>query len=146
MDTKKKELVSNFANKGREWQPEGSPEEVEVHDFVDPELGRAVPYGVYDVLANQGFVGVGTDNDTAAFAVNTIGRWWDMVGSVAYPGATRLLITADAGGSNGYRNRLWKREPSALAARAGLEITVCHLPPGTSKWSKIEHRPSRPSR
>ncbi len=140
VDTKKKELVGNFANKGREWQPGGSPTEVEVHDFVDPTLGRAVPYGVYDLSANQGFVGVGTDNDTAAFAVNTIGRWWDMVGSVAYPGSSGLLITADAGGSNGYRNRLWKRELSALAARTGLEITVCHLPPGTSKWNKIEHR------
>jgi hypothetical protein len=140
VDTKKKELVGSFANKGREWQPHGHPERVQVHDFPDPEVGKAVPYGVYDLGANQGWVGVGDDNDTAAFAVNTIGRWWDMVGTVAYPHATRLLITADAGGSNGYRNRLWKRELAALAARSGLEITVCHFPPGTSKWNKIEHR------
>lgn len=140
VDTKKKELVGSFANKGKEYQPKGTPERVEVHDFVHPELGKAVPYGVYDLGANEAWVGVGDDNDTAAFAVNTIGRWWDMVGSVVYPEATRLLITADAGGSNGYRNRLWKRELSALAERAGLQITVCHLPPGTSKWNKIEHR------
>ena len=140
VDTKKKELVGSFANKGKEWQPKGFPEEVQVHDFVDPEVGRAVPYGVYDLGANQGWVAVGTDNDTAAFAVNTIGRWWDEIGSKTYPEANRLLITADAGGSNGYRNRLWKRELSSLAARARLEITVCHLPPGTSKWNKIEHR------
>ena len=140
VDTKKKELVGSFANKGREWQPHAHPERVQVHDFPDPEVGKAVPYGVYDLGANEGWVGVGDDNDTAAFAVNTIGRWWDMVGTVAYPHATRLLITADAGGSNGYRNRLWKRELAALAARSGLEITVCHFPPGTSKWNKIEHR------
>ena len=140
VDTKKKELVGSFANKGKEWQPKGEPERVEVHDFINKELGKAVPYGVYDLGTNEAWVGVGDDNDTAAFAVNTIGRWWDMVGSVAYHGAKRLLVTADAGGSNGYRNRLWKRELSALAARAGLEITVCHLPPGTSKWNKIEHR------
>ena len=140
VDTKKKELVGSFANKGKEWQPKHHPQRVEVHDFPDPEVGKAVPYGVYDLGANEGWVGVGDDNDTAAFAVNTIGRWWDMVGSVAYPEATRLLVTADAGGSNGYRNRLWKRELSALAARSGLEITVCHFPPGTSKWNKIEHR------
>jgi transposase len=140
VDTKKKELVGSFANKGNEWQPKGQPERVEVHDFPDPKVGKAVPYGVYDLGANEGWVAVGDDNDTAAFAVATIGRWWDMVGSVAYPQATRLLITADAGGSNGYRNRLWKRELAALAARTDLEITVCHFPPGTSKWNKIEHR------
>jgi hypothetical protein len=140
VDTKKKELVGSFANKGREWQPKGRPERVEVHDFPDPEVGKAVPYGVYDLGANEGWVSVGDDNDTAAFAVATIGRWWDMVGRIAYPDATRLLITADAGGSNGYRNRLWRRELAALAARSGLEITVCHFPPGTSKWNKIEHR------
>lgn len=140
VDTKKKELVGSFANKGREWQPKGKTERVEVHDFPDPEVGKAVPYGVYDLAANEGWVSVGDDNDTAAFAVNTISRWWEEVGSVAYPDATGLLITADAGGSNGYRNRLWKRELAALATRAELAITVCHFPPGTSKWNKIEHR------
>ncbi|TMK53120.1 MAG: glycosyltransferase [Actinobacteria bacterium] len=123
VDTKKKELVGTFAYKGKEWQPKGEPEEVEVHDVPDPEVGKAIPYGVYDLGANEGWVSVGDDNDIAAFAVATIGRWWDMVGSVAYPGATRLLITADAGGSNGYRNRLWKRELSTLAARSGMGIT-----------------------
>ena len=140
VDTKKKELVGSFANKGKEWQTKGSPERVEVHDFPDPEVGKAVPYGVYDLGANEGWVSIGDDNDTAEFAVATIGRWWDMVGQVAYPEATALLITADAGGSNGYRTRLWKRELAALAARTGLEVTVCHFPPGTSKWNKIEHR------
>ena len=140
VDTKKKELVGAYPNKGREWQPKAEPVRVGVHDFPDPAVGKAVPYGVYDLGANEGWVGVGADNDTAAFAVNTIGRWWQTVGSVAYPDATRLLITADAGGSNGYRNRPWKRELAALAERSGLEITVCHLPPGTSKWNRIEHR------
>jgi DDE family transposase len=140
VDTKKKELVGAYANKGREWQPKAEPVRVDVHDFPDPAVGKAVPYGVYDLGANEGWVGVGADNDTAAFAVNTIRRWWETVGQVAYPDATRLLITADAGGSNGYRNRLWKRELTDLAGRSGLEITVCHLPPGTSKWNKIEHR------
>src|SRR5882672_346999 len=140
VDTKKKEVVGQLANKGREYQPKGQPERVDVHDFPDPAVGRAIPYGVFDVAANEGFVVVGDDHDTAAFAVATIGRWWDMVGSVAYPDAHRLLITADAGGSNGYRVRLWKLELAHLAARSGLEITVCHFPPGTSKWNKIEHR------
>ena len=140
VDTKKKEVVGQLANKGREYQPKGQPERVDVHDFPDPAVGRAIPYGVFDVAANEGFVVVGDDHDTAAFAVATIGRWWDMVGSVAYPDAHRLLITADAGGSNGYRLRLWKLELAHLAARSGLEITVCHFPPGTSKWNKIEHR------
>ena len=140
VDTKKKEVVGQLANKGREYQPKGQPERVDVHDFPDPTVGRAIPYGVFDVAANEGFVVVGDDHDTAAFAVATIGRWWDMVGSVAYPDAHRLLITADAGGSNGYRLRLWKLELAHLAARSGLEITVCHFPPGTSKWNKIEHR------
>ena len=140
VDTKKKEVVGQLANKGREYQPKGRPERVDVHDFPDPAVGRAIPYGVFDVAANEGFVVVGDDHDTAAFAVATIGRWWDMVGSVAYPDAHRLLITADAGGSNGYRLRLWKLELAHLAARSGLEITVCHFPPGTSKWNKIEHR------
>lgn len=137
VDTKKKEVVGNLANKGREYQPKGTPVRVDVHDFPNPEVGKAIPYGVFDLAANEGFVVVGDDADTAAFAVSTIGRWWDMVGATAYPDATRLLITADAGGSNGYRNRLWKRELGALAARTGLAITVCHLPPGTSKWNRI---------
>jgi hypothetical protein len=140
VDTKKKEVVGDLANKGKEYQPKGTPQRVDVHDFPDPEVGKAIPYGVFDLAANEGFVVVGDDADTAAFAVATIGRWWDMVGSAAYPDATRLLITADAGGSNGYRNRLWKRELGALAARTGLAITVCHFPPGTSKWNRVEHR------
>lgn len=140
VDTKKKEVVGNLRNGGREWQPTGTPVRVDVHDFPDPEIGKAIPYGVFDIAANEGFVAVGDDADTAEFAVTTIGRWWDEIGSVAYPDATRLLITADAGGSNGYRNRLWKLRLSELAARTGLEITVCHFPPGTSKWNTIEHR------
>jgi transposase len=140
VDTKKKEVVGNLANKGKEYQPKSTPVRVDVHDFPDAEVGKAIPYGVFDIAANEGFVVVGDDADTAEFAVATLGRWWDMVGSAAYPKATRLLITADAGGSNGYRNRLWKRELGALAARTGLAITVCHFPPGTSKWNRIEHR------
>jgi transposase len=140
VDTKKKEVVGNLANKGQEWQPQKTPARVDVHDFPDPEVGKAIPYGLYDIGANTGFVNVGDDADTAEFAVATIGRWWDEVGCLAYPDATRLLITADAGGSNGYRNRLWKLKLGELAARTGLEITVCHFPPGTSKWNKIEHR------
>lgn len=140
VDTKKKELVGRFANKGREWQPTGAPVEVNVHDFPDPLLGKAVPYGVYDLGRNTGWVTVGTDHDTAAFAVATLRRWWEQVGQVAYPAAGRLLVTADAGGSNGYRVRLWKTELARLAADTGLAVTVCHLPPGTSKWNRIEHR------
>jgi hypothetical protein len=140
VDTKKKELVGNYRNSGREWQPTGDPTQVNVHDFIDTDLGKAIPYGVYDLAANTGWVGVGTDHDTSAFAVATIARWWDAVGQGAYPGAAKLLITADGGGSNGSRTRLWKTELAALAARTGLTITVCHLPPGTSKWNKIEHR------
>jgi hypothetical protein len=140
VDAKKKENVGNFKNGGREWRPKGSPEQVNVHDFKDKELGKVTPYGVYDVAANAGWVSVGTDHDTAAFAVQTIRTWWQKAGQPAYPGATRLLICADGGGSNGYRTRLWKTELAALAAETGLEITVCHLPPGTSKWNKIEHR------
>jgi hypothetical protein len=140
VDTKKKELVGNYANRGREWQPSGEPVRVEVHDFIDPTVGKAIPYGVYDVATDEGWVGVGADHDTAAFAVATIGRWWEMVGAIAYPKAKRLLITADAGGSNSYRVRLWKVELAKLASSAGLDITVCHFPPGTSKWNKIEHR------
>jgi transposase len=140
VDTKKKELVGPYRNGGAEWRPAGAPEQVKVHDFVDPALGKANPYGVYDVAADTGWVSVGTDHDTAAFAVETIRRWWASTGPTCYPHASRLLITADGGGSNGYRTRLWKTELAALATDTGLQITVCHLPPGTSKWNKIEHR------
>jgi len=140
IDTKKKEVVGNLANKGREYQPKGDPVRVKVHDFPDPKVGKAIPFGVYDLAADDGFVVVGDDHDTAAFAVATIGRWWDTVGSVIYPNATRLMVTADAGGSNSYRNRMWKVEVAQLAERTGIAITVCHFPPGTSKWNKIEHR------
>ena len=140
VDTKKKELVGDFRNNGREYRPQGNPEEVRVHDFLIKELGRAVPYGVYDLAANSGWVSVGVDHDTAAFAVNSIRQWWQAVGRARYPNATRLLITADGGGSNGSRVRLWKRELQKLANELGLDIVVNHLPPGTSKWNKIEHR------
>ena len=140
VDAKKKELVGNFANKGAEWMPAGAPERVNVHDFADPGLGKATPYGIYDVTANTGWVNVGTDADTGAFAVESLRRWWYSVGRQGYPEATRLLITADSGGSNGSRLRLWKTELATLAAETGLEITVVHLPPGTSKWNRIEHR------
>jgi Rhodopirellula transposase DDE domain len=140
VDTKKKELVGNFKNNGREWRPEGTPERVNVHDFIDRKLGRAVPYGVYDITNNVGWVSVGTDHDTAAFAVNAIRRWWRTMGRKRHPKAKRLMITADGGGSNGYRVRLWKVELQKLADEIKLPITVCHLPPGTSKWNKIEHR------
>jgi hypothetical protein len=140
VDTKKKELVGQYKNGGREWHPEGVPEEVRVHDFVDPEMGRANPYGVYDIGADEGWVSVGTDHDTSAFAVQTIRRWWFSMGRARYPKATELTITADGGGSNGYRVRLWKLELGRLARETGLRIRVCHFPPGTSKWNKIEHR------
>jgi hypothetical protein len=140
VDTKKKELVGWYANGGREWQPAGEPERVGVHDFPDAEVGKAIPYGVYDLGANAGWVSVGTDHDTAAFAAATLRRWWEQVGRAAYPAATRLLVTADAGGSNGYRVRAWKTELARFAADTGLAVTVCHFPPGTSKWNKIEHR------
>jgi Rhodopirellula transposase DDE domain len=140
VDTKKKELIGDFKNGGREWRPKGAPEEVRVHDFVIPELGRAVPYGVYDITDNVGWVSVGIDHDTAAFAVNAIRKWWKLMGRKRYPHARHLLITADAGGSNGTRLRLWKLELQKLADELGLSITVSHLPPGTSKWNRIEHR------
>jgi transposase len=140
VDTKKKEPVGEFSNGGREWQLKGEPEEVNVHDFVDQELGRAVPYGVYDLANDEGWVSVGDNADTAEFAVNSIRAWWANMGSARFPGATRLLITADAGGSNGYRLRAWKSHLAKLAEELGLDITVCHYPPGTSKWNKIEHR------
>jgi transposase len=140
VDTKKKELVGDFKNAGREWRSRGEPDEVRVHDFLIKELGRAVPYGIYDLAANAGWVSVGVDHDTAAFAVQTIRRWWHDIGDKRYPNAKRLTITADGGGSNGSRVRLWKRELQTLANELGIEITVHHLPPGTSKWNKIEHR------
>jgi len=140
VDTKKKELVGNFLNKGREWQPKGRPVEVNVHDFQDKQLGKVAPYGVYDVAANQGWVSVGINHDTAEFAVSTIRKWWYNMGRELYPTATRLLITADSGGSNGSRVRLWKYQLQLLADELGLTIDVCHFPPGTSKWNKIEHR------
>ncbi|MEX6429922.1 MAG: ISAzo13 family transposase [Ferrimicrobium sp.] len=140
VDTKKKELVGPFKNNGRTWRPKGDPEEVNVYDFVDSKLGRANPYGVYDLSADSGWVSVGIDHDTAAFAVQTIRRWWQNIGSVSYPSAAELLITADGGGSNGSRVRLWKLEIQKLADEIGIPITVCHFPPGTSKWNKIEHR------
>jgi transposase len=140
VDTKKKELVGNFKNAGQEWRREGRPEQVNVHDFIDPKLARAIPYGVYDITNNQGWVSVGTDHDTASFAVQAIRRWWKTMGRKRHPHATRLMISADGGGSNGYRIRLWKVELQKLANELKLPITVCHLPPGTSKWNKIEHR------
>jgi transposase len=140
VDTKKKELVGDFKNAGREWRPQGQPEAVRVHDFLIPELGRAVPYGVYDIGENVGWVSVGVDHDTASFAVNAIRRWWQLMGSARYPNAKHLTITADGGGSNGAKLRLWKVELQKLADELGLAITVCHLPPGTSKWNRIEHR------
>jgi len=140
VDAKQKELVGDFKNGGREWRPKGEPEEVRMHDFVIPELGRATPYGVYDVAANAGWVNVGLDHDTATFAVESIRRWWDGAGRVRYPQARQLLITADGGGRNGSRLRLWKWELQQLADETGLTITVSHFPPGTSKWNKIEHR------
>lgn len=140
VDTKKKELVGLYKNNGREWQPQGEPVAVKVYDFVDPERGRANPYGVYDVGDDSAWVSVGTDHDTSAFAVETIRRWWYSMGQVGYPNATELTITADGGGSNGYRVRLWKRELQTLADDLGMTIRVCHFPPGTSQWNKIEHR------
>jgi transposase len=140
VDCKKKELVGDFKNAGREWRPKGEPELVRVHDFKDKQLGKAIPYGVYDIAANQGWVNVGVDHDTAQFAVASIRAWWQHLGSERYPDATRLQITADCGGSNGNRVRLWKVELQKLADETGLQIAVSHLPPGTSKWNRIEHR------
>jgi hypothetical protein len=140
VDTKKKELIGDFKNAGREWHPQGTPEEVRVYDFIDPELGKVAPYGVYDLTANTGWVNVGIDHDTAEFAVESIRRWWREMGQAVYQRPGRLLITADCGGSNGYRVRLWRRELQTLADELQLQIQVCHFPPGTSKWNKIEHR------
>jgi transposase len=140
IDAKKKELIGNFANKGQEWQSKGQPEEVNVYDFIDKDLGKVTPYGVLDVAANEGWVSVGIDHDTAEFAAQSIRSWWQEMGRGRYPKARRLLITADGGGSNGVRVRLWKKALQALATSLELEIHVCHFPPGTSKWNKIEHR------
>ena len=140
VDTKKKELVGEFKNGGREWRLKGEPLEVNTHDFMDPELGKAIPYGVYDLSRNEGWVSVGIDHDTSQFAAQAIQRWWKKMGSTRYPGAKQLLITADGGGSNGSRSRLWKVALQQLALRIGIPIQVCHFPPGTSKWNKIEHR------
>jgi len=143
VDTKKKELIGDYANGGAEWSPEGEPERVQVHDFADPALGehaKAIPYGIYDVANDEGWVSVGDVADTAEFAVESIRRWWNQMGRTRFPDADRLLVTADAGGSNGYRLRAWKVELARLAAETGLRITVCHYPPGTSKWNRIEHR------
>jgi transposase len=143
VDTKKKELIGGFANGGAEWEPEGQPVRVNVHDFADPDLGdyaKAIPYGIYDVANDEGWVNVGDTADTAEFAVESIRRWWNQMGHDRFPGAGRLLITADAGGSNGYRLKAWKVQLARLAVETGLDITVCHYPPGTSKWNRIEHR------
>ncbi|MGH9054870.1 MAG: ISAzo13 family transposase, partial [Acidimicrobiales bacterium] len=143
VDTKKKELIGDYANGGVEWSPAGAPDRVGVHDFKDPALGeyaKAIPYGIYDVTNDEGWVNVGDVADTAAFAVESIRRWWNLLGRDRFPSATRLLITADAGGSNSYRNRLWKVQLARFAAETGLDVTVCHYPPGTSKWNRIEHR------
>jgi hypothetical protein len=140
VDTKKKELVGAFKNAGRQWRPRGQPQQVRVHDFLDPLTGKAIPYGVYDLALNRGWVSVGIDHDTASFAVNTIRRWWQAMGHQAYPRARSLLIVADSGGSNGSRVRLWKWELQRLADATALAVHVCHLPPGTSKWNQIEHR------
>jgi hypothetical protein len=144
VDAKKKEQVGEYAQAGREWRPKGDPVKVRDHSFADRESGHAIPYGVYDVAANTGFVNVGTGGNTAALAVESVRRWWNLAGKDAYPGAGRLLICCDAGGSNGWRNRAWKAGLAALAAETGLEITCCHFPPGTSKWNKIEVRHEAP--
>jgi hypothetical protein len=140
VDTKKKELVGDFKNAGQQWRPRGEPQPVRVHDFMDRQLGKAIPYGVYDVTNNQGWVNVGIDHDTAYFAAASIRRWWEEMGVERFPRAERLLITADGGGSNGHRSRLWKVALQALADDIDLPLTVCHFPPGTSKWNKVEHR------
>jgi hypothetical protein len=140
VDTKKKELIGNYQNKGQQWRARGRPRQVNGHDFPDPKVPRAFPYGIYDLGRNKGFVNVGTDHDTATFAVASIRGWWRAQGRRLYPGTRRMTITADGGGSNGYRLRLWKVELQKLADQTGLEIAVCHFPPGTSKWNKVEHR------
>jgi hypothetical protein len=140
VDCKKKELIGNYKNSGQEWEKSGMPQKVKVYDFIDKELGKAIPYGAYDLAQNKGWVNVGISSDTAEFAVNTIRSWWQQMGKETYPNATKLMITADSGGSNSSTGRLWKRELQTFANESGLEINVCHYPPGTSKWNKIEHR------
>ena len=140
VDTKKKELIGNYKNNGQRWLPKGKPIEVNTHDFPDPGLGKAIPYGMFDLGRNEGYVNVGINHDTGEFAVASIRRWWEHLGMRRYPRSKKILITADAGGSNGYRLRLWKQELQVFADESGLEIEVCHFPPGTSKWNKIEHR------
>jgi hypothetical protein len=140
IDTKKKELVGEFKNVGQEWEPQGKPVKVKVHDFPEKKLGKAIPYGVYDLASNEGWVSVGIDHDTAQFATASVRRWWQEMGAVRFPRATKLMITADGGGSNGSRNRLWKIALQGLANDLGLRLEICHFPPGTSKWNKIEHR------
>jgi transposase len=140
VDTKKKELIGDFDNGGQEWQPQGEPEEVRAHDFKDKELGKAIPYGVFDMIHNEGWVSVGVDHDTALFAARSIQRWWEEMGAARFPKARQLLITADGGGSNSHRSRLWKVALQRLADETGLKLCMCHFPPGTSKWNKIEHR------
>ena len=140
IDTKKKELVGEFKNAGQEWEPQGQPVEVKVHDFPDKKLGKAIPYGVYDLASNEGWVSVGIDHDTAQFATASVRRWWQEMGAGRFPQATKLMITADGGGSNGRRSRLWKIALQTLADELGLGLEICHFPPGTSKWNKIEHR------
>jgi hypothetical protein len=140
VDCKKKENIGNFKNQGTEWHLAGNAPKVNVYDFIDKELGKAVPYGVYDIAQNQGWVSVGISKDTAEFAVNSIRSWWQQMGKERYPNAKNLLITADGGGSNGSRNRLWKKEIQTFAKETGLSVSICHFPPGTSKWNKIEHR------
>ena len=140
VDTKKKELVGNYKNAGREWAPKGQYTEVEAYDFINKDLGKAIPYGVYDTSLNLGWVSVGTDHDTAEFAVKSIGRWWEQMGQWLYPDSKEILILADGGGSNGWRNRLWKKKLQQWADQEGLTLMICHFPPGTSKWNKIEHR------
>jgi Rhodopirellula transposase DDE domain len=137
VDTKKKELVGDFKNPGQQWQPQGQPTEVNVHEFPDPQWGQEIPYGIYDIGHNRGWVSVGQDHDTASFAVASLCRWWQVIGYPTYPHAKKLLISADSGGSNGYRLRLWKLQLQHFADEHQLEVTVCHLPPGTSKWNKI---------
>jgi len=140
IDSKKKELVGEFKNGGQEWQPQGQPTEVKVHDFPEPKMGKAIPYGVYDLASNEGWVSVGIDHDTAQFATASVRRWWQEMGARRFARATQLMMTADGGGSNGSRNRLWKVALQALANELGLRLEICHFPPGTSKWNKIEHR------
>ena len=140
VDAKKKENIGNYKNNGKEWRPKGQPREVKAHDFIDKELGKVAPYGVYDLARNEGWVNAGIDHDTASFAVESIRRWWNRMGKKRYPDAKELLITADCGGSNGNRSRLWKVELQKLADELKMILHVCHFPPGTSKWNKIEHR------